>query len=123
MIQELRTLRSRRAAAALAVAWGYPRAVTELEVRAGRWWSTPDGVGWLIWGVAPHTVHMHGIGRPGAQRVICPELTQVVIEAARSMGATRVYQPLLSQYPALERLWRRAGWVKRDVIGPYQEVE
>lgn len=119
---ELTSLRTRRAAAALAVAWGYPRAVTELEIRAGRWWTTANGVAWLIWGISKGEVHMHGVGRPGARRVISSELTRLVLEAARGMGARRVYQPLLDQYPALERLWRRAGWTKRDAVGPYMEV-
>lgn len=132
-VTEQRTLRARRAAAALAVQWQYPRPITELEVRTGRWWSTPDGVGWLIWGVSPHEVHMHGVGRPGAdRRVITRELTPVILEAARSMGATRVTQPLGwgehtperegRKMRALVRLWVRAGW-KLDEFGmPFMEV-
>lgn len=136
--QPLTDLRSRRAAAALAVAWGYPRPVTWAEIVEGRWFSTPDGIGWLVLGCTEGTVHMHGIGRPGAPRVISPELTAAVIEAAREMGARRVYQPLPLQEtlapeldrllaqaeraPALRELWRRAGWHKADELGPYLEV-
>jgi hypothetical protein len=123
MIRELRTLRERRAAAGLVIIWGYPRRITWLEVSAGRWWDTPHGVGWLIEGVNEGDVHMHGIGRPGSRRVIAPELTQVVLAAARELGARRVIQPLVGEeYAGLRRLWVRAGW-KLDEFGmPFMEV-
>lgn len=120
---ELTSMRSKRAAAALALAWGYPRSILLYEIEAGRWWSTPDGVAWMVEGLDAGDVQMHGIGRPGARRVISPDLTRMVLEAAHVMGARRVVQPLVGkEYAALRRLWVRAGW-KLDEFGqPFMEV-
>jgi len=121
-MRELTRRRDRQAAAALAIAWGYPRVITHLEIVHGRWWDTPCGVGWMIEGVHAGELHLHGIGRPGVRSVLSREWTAVVLETARQLRAKRVYAPLFGTNPALERLLRRAGWVKSDGIGPYLEV-
>lgn len=125
MIRELTTLRERQAAAALCRDWGYPRAISWLEIVHGRWWETPYGVGFLIEGGVQGDVLMHGCGRPGAgRRVISPELTKLVLRCAREMGAKRVIQPLQGgDYAGLRRLWVRAGWKCDEFGNPYMEVD
>ena len=117
----------RRLAAKVAMEWKYPRQITWCEIVHGRWFATEDWIGYLIEGIAQDTVHMHGIGRPGASRVICAALTAPVLAAAREMGAKRVYQPIRDPATGemrrgLVQLWRRAGWDKEDEIGVYLEV-
>lgn len=123
MIRELPDIRSRRAAAALAVAWGYPRPITELELQTGFWFSTPDGIAWLIWGVREGELHMHGARRPEARpSVISRELTKQVLAAAKEIGAKRVTQPLGPPDAGIKRLWVRAGWTLDEYGMPFMEV-
>lgn len=125
MIRELTELRSKQAAAALCMAWGYSRAISWLEIVHGRWWETPYGVGFLIEGGIEGDVLMHGCGRPGAgRRVISPELTELVLRCAREMGAKRVVQPLVGgDYAGIRRLWVRAGWAVDEFGNPFMPVE
>jgi len=118
--------RTRQAAAALAVAWGYPRAVTELEIKRGRWYTTRDGIGWLVCGLwadrDESEWHLHGVGRPGTLGVLSPRWSALVRAEARKLGAVRVYAPILGTRPGLARLLERAGW-KPGEIGPVLEVD
>lgn len=110
------------ALAALAKQWLYPREISWLEVQHARWYSTVDGIGWLIEGRQVGHWHLHGIGRPGATGVLQAQWTAMVLEEAQRLGATRVYAPILNASAPLARLLRRAGWDKRDDLGPFLEV-
>lgn len=124
-LTELTSQRTRQAAAALAVTWGYPRAVTPVEIKRGRWYTSRDGIGWLIngiWADRPEGEwHLHGAGRPGTLGVLSREWTEMVAGEARKLGARRVYAPLLGTRPGLARLLERAGWKPGD-LGPVLEV-
>lgn len=135
---ELTSRRTRQAAAALAVQWGYPpHCITELEIRCGHWWSTDYGIGWLMWGAGEGNVYAHGVSVPGTAHAVSERFRLDLTEAARRMGAKRVYHPLASRTllrdalvkmlaepdrsPAIRRVLTRAGW-KEDEVGPYLEV-
>ena len=130
----LRTLDERRAAAALALLWGYPGPIAWYHIVHARWFRTELGIAWLIEGIAAGTVCMHGIRHPDVRGVISPELTAAALQAARDMGATRVYQGLPSlelidqlreqarKHAGMRRLWQRAGW-ELDEFGAYLDLD
>jgi len=122
---ELTSRRTKAAAAALARAWGYPRDITPLELQRGRWYTTADGIAWLMCGLwagrSEDEWHLHGVGRPGTRGVLSAQWTALVRAEAQRLGAARVYAPLLGTQLGLARLLERVGWKPGD-LGPVLEV-
>jgi len=111
--------------AAMAAAWGYPRAISGREITQARWFRNGAAIVWFDRLPDSDTWAVHGIRDPdGKGQALTRETEAQLCEIARLLGARKLYSLIPRETPnmpvlAMRRYLRRYGW-SEDEFGSYK---
>jgi len=122
---------SRKAAAELVRAWGFPRPIFWPEWRDSVWITDvpQTGIAWLQPGTEEGWYFLHAQLKPesGVDRSLrmpAGDVMAAIRTTAGLIGATRVYAALGGSRPGWRRWLMRSRWFdKEDELGPYMDLE
>lgn len=113
-------------AAGRAEAWGYPRRITQQEVKTGIWFSYGDlAYIWYMKGPIEDSLQVHCAANPERKVSLGNERNMTALGViAEVIGAVRLYSvipPQVSGFESMRRYLRMHGW-KEDQWGCYVDL-